>query len=232
MIGHGQVVQRSMQMDHEFWHERWSTGQIAFHQAQVNDTLTTHWPHLALADGDLVLVPLCGKSLDMLWLREQGFDIVGVELSEEAVTAFFDENKIAHNISERDGFKVFSADNLTIMCGDFFALPESILRAARGVYDRGALIALPPDLRQRYAAKLKSGLHASAKVLLVCVDYDQSEMPGPPFSVSQDEVTAHYEDRFTISQVFNQEVVDIDERFKQKGLKRMWRTVYSLVPKF
>ncbi|MGI9426744.1 MAG: hypothetical protein ACR2PA_26445, partial [Hyphomicrobiaceae bacterium] len=64
------------------------------------------------------------------------------------------------------------------------------------------------------------------------VEYDQSEMSGPPFSVSHDEIAAYYEDRFNISQVYNQEVTDFDERFRQKGLKRMWRTVYSLVPKF
>ncbi|MGI9426721.1 MAG: thiopurine S-methyltransferase, partial [Hyphomicrobiaceae bacterium] len=185
-----------MMMDHEFWHERWSTGQIAFHQTQVNELLTSIWPRLGLANGDLVLVPLCGKSLDMLWLRAQGLDVVGVELSEEAVTAFFDENKIPHDISDRDGFKVFSADCLTIMCGDFFALPVAVLQTARGVYDRGAVIALPPEMRQRYTAKLKSDLHASARVLIVCVEYDQSEMSGPPFSVSHDEIAAYYEDRF------------------------------------
>lgn len=219
-------------MDHDFWHERWSNGQIFFHQSQVNDTLKEHWPRLGLARGDLVLVPLCGKSLDMLWLRDEGFDVIGVELSEQAVAAFFAENDLSHSVSENETFKVYSADRLTIMCGDFFELPDTIMRAARGYFDRGGLIALPPDLRIRYADKLNSGLHASAGGLLICVDYDQGEMDGPPFALSEAEVTTRFGDRFAISKVVDHEVIDFDERFRQRGLTRMQRTSYLLQPKF
>ena len=81
-------------MEHNFWHERWQSNQLGFHQDATNQRLMTYWPQLALAAGSTVLVPLCGKSLDMAWLAAQGHKVLGIELSQIAVDAFFSENKL------------------------------------------------------------------------------------------------------------------------------------------
>ena len=81
-------------MEPQFWHERWRSGQIGFHQSAADRNLTRHWPSLHLAGGSRVFVPLCGKSLDMLWLRDQGHRVIGVELSATALEAFCMENGI------------------------------------------------------------------------------------------------------------------------------------------
>jgi thiopurine S-methyltransferase len=64
-------------MEAEFWHERWETGQIAFHKHEYNNHMQAFINHLKLQPGDHILVPLCGKSLDMLWLLNQGYHVTG-----------------------------------------------------------------------------------------------------------------------------------------------------------
>ena len=78
-------------MDTDFWLERWQNNQTGFHQDEINSYLTRYWSGLGLTQGSRVLVPLCGKSLDMLWLAEQGHSVVGIELSRLAIEAFFHE---------------------------------------------------------------------------------------------------------------------------------------------
>ena len=58
-------------MDEAFWQRRWARNEIGFHLNEVNPYLRRHWPSLKLAQGARVLVPLCGKSLDMAWLADQ-----------------------------------------------------------------------------------------------------------------------------------------------------------------
>ena len=112
-------------MDQEFWDERWTSGRIAFHQPTPNQFLMSHWRNLGLSGGDSVFVPLCGKSLDMVWLAQAGHRVVGVEFNQLAVDAFFEENNLSRTVSERDGFTVCSGENIEIWCGDFFALPAA-----------------------------------------------------------------------------------------------------------
>src|SRR5580658_463442 len=127
-------------MEPEFWHERWRTGQIGFHQSAVDRNLRRHWPMLNLGRGRRVFVPLCGKSLDMLWLRDQGHCVVGVELSATAVEAFLMENGIPARRRVQSGFDIFEAPNIQLFRGDFFALTQALLGDAGAVYDRAGLI--------------------------------------------------------------------------------------------
>jgi len=128
-------------MEKDFWLERWEREEIGFHQNEINPYLRQHWQELHLANGSEVFVPLCGKSRDMQWLREQGFSVLGVELSAVAVQAFFKENNYAphHVASER--FECYDADGIRILCGDFFDLDAGDLAQAGAVYDRASLVA-------------------------------------------------------------------------------------------
>ena len=185
-------------MDHQFWLERWQQGQIGFHQAEINQYLSEHWGQLGLPDGAAVFVPLCGKSLDMLWLREQGHEVLGVELSEKAVSAFFDENAIPAEVSREGSFKVYTGGGVRLRSGDFFALEASDLGGIHAVYDRAALIALPPGLRADYARHMAKLLPSGAHILLITMEYPDGTLEGPPFSVSEEEVHSLFDGAFTI----------------------------------
>lgn len=177
-------------MHPEFWHERWRSGHIAFHQSHYNETLTRAWPSLALPDGSRVLVPLCGKSRDLLWLRDAGHDVLGVELSPLACAAFFEENGLTPITGPFSRFHAWRSERITLLQGDVFDLPPDL--AVDAVYDRAATIALPRDLRVRYAQKLGALTRPGTPMLLVTLDYPQDERDGPPFAVSPADVERLY----------------------------------------
>ena len=75
-------------MNTEFWQNVWQNSQTGFTQKKTNPMLIEHFKVLNVPKGGRVFVPLCGKSLDILWFLSEGFDVVGVELSEIAATNF------------------------------------------------------------------------------------------------------------------------------------------------
>jgi thiopurine S-methyltransferase len=215
-------------MDSQFWRERWARNQIGFHLPEVNPYLQRHWPRLALAQGAKVLVPLCGKSLDLVWLASQGHRVLGVELSEQAVEAFFSEQGLTPRISQRGVFKVYQTDVIEVWCGDFFALDADALRDCTALYDRAALIALPPLMRARYTEHLNVLLGAGCKGLLITLDYDQTQKAGPPFSVTEDEVKLLLGAHWALEVLEEQDVLGESWKFVQDGVTRLEERVYQL----
>jgi thiopurine S-methyltransferase len=179
-------------MTPEFWKQRWAGNQIGFHQSAPTPLLVEHWPSLDVAPGAQVFVPLAGKSLDMAWLAAQGHRVLGVEISELAVGQFFAESGLQPAIHESRYGRHYAAGGIELICGDAFALDAEVLQACAGVFDRAALIALPPPLRERYAAELYARLPAGCRGLLVTLEYPQRERLGPPFAVPEAEVQALY----------------------------------------
>lgn len=186
-------------MEHQFWHERWEQNQIGFHQQEINTYLNSHWAELGLPDGAPVFVPLCGKSLDMLWLRGQGHAVLGIDISDLALSAFFQENQLSPRIRRDARFSHYELDNLHLLGGDFFALTPDDLGNITAVYDRAALIALPPEMRRDYVDQMARLLPAGARILLITLEYPDGMLKGPPFSVGQDEVEALYQRGFEVS---------------------------------
>jgi len=179
-------------MHHDFWHQRWQNQQIGFHLNEVNPFLLAHFQALKLQPGQRILVPLCGKTLDIHWLLTQGLQVVGVELSALAVDALFAELNLVPEITQAGALKHYRTAQLAVSQGDFFALDQSLLGPVDAVYDRAALIALPNEMRRQYCQHLINLTH-TAPQLLISFAYDQSLVPGPPFSVSQEEVGTHYQ---------------------------------------
>jgi thiopurine S-methyltransferase len=182
-------------MDAQFWVDAWNTGRTAFHQADFNDKLTRYFPSLIPQKGQKVLVPLCGKSKDMLWLNGLGLKVHGVELHEDAVKAFFNENNLSPVVKTQTAhFTHYNHEQIVLSCGDFFQLNAQ--NRYDLIYDRAALVALPAPMRKTYAEVLKKALKPGGKALLVVYEYDQTKMEGPPFSVGAEEVHELYGDRF------------------------------------
>jgi thiopurine S-methyltransferase len=195
--------------DSSYWLNRWQVQEIGFDQQEVNV-----WLQRAVADrslqGETILVPLCGKSIDMWWLYEQGASVLGVELSAMACETFFTERGLSfEKITVGDFVAYRHGERLTLLCGDFFALTANWLRNVDWVYDRAALIALPEALRQRYAKHLTQQLPPSAAMLIVTFCYTQAKKSEPPYAVSDAEVSQLYQHAFDLQRLYHQENVKV-----------------------
>ncbi len=219
-------------MKHDFWHQRWQNNEIGFHQQEVNPYLAHYYGHLgpdlAARSNLKVFVPLCGKSQDMLWLSQNGYAVVGVEVSQIAVEDFFRENALPLEKSEQGAHIKYASGNIEIWQGDYFTLQREQLGAISDVYDRASLIALPPEMRSDYASKMAELLAPGERILLVTLSYDQQQMSGPPFSVAADEVQTLYQANFQIDKLAARNILEQELRFKQKGLTALHETAYKL----
>ena len=185
-------------MDAAFWHQRWQAGQIGFHQDAPTPLLLRHWPTLQVPAGGKVFVPLAGKSQDMAWFAAQGHPVLGVELSQRAVDAFFAEHGLVPEVEATRHGLHHRAGGIELIRGDAFDLDAGLLSHCAGVFDRAALIALPPALRARYVGELYARLPPGCRGLLVTLEYPQADRDGPPFSVQEDEVQALYAGDWTV----------------------------------
>lgn len=176
-------------MNHEDWMDRWVQGNIGWHQADGSATLRQFWN--ALHDGARVLVPLCGKSVDLLWLAKQGLDVTGVELSSVAIESFFSEHDLTYTCKPDGKLLCYRAIEFPIAlhCGDYFEFEAPKFDA---LFDRASLIALNRSLRPKYVRHTQALLKADAAHLLITLEYDQSLVDGPPFCVMSDEVMSYW----------------------------------------
>ena len=202
-------------MDADFWLSRWEKREIGFHQVEINRYLEQYWPSLELARDSTVLVPLCGKSRDMRWLAQLGHHVLGVEISEAAVQEFFEEWEVQPKVDQKGSFQRYSVENIELLVGDFFALTAEELQEVAGVYDRAALVALPPEMRRDYVNLLTEILPVNAQTLLITFEYRLGAMEGPPFSIDINAVKSLFEGECAIhtlaSQSFDLRGVDATE---------------------
>jgi thiopurine S-methyltransferase len=215
----------------EFWHDRWRTGQIGFHQSAVDRSLAQYWPDLGLAGGSSVFVPLCGKSLDLLWLCEQGHAVTGVELSAVALESFFMEHGIPAQRRVLDQFDVYEAARLRLFRGDFFALTRQLLGPIPAVYDRAALISWVPEQRAAYVKHMTDLTNPGTRTLLVTMEYPQEQMKGPPFSVGADEVDRLYARHHEIRVLGTRDILANEPRLRSRGLTQLHEACYRLTRK-
>jgi thiopurine S-methyltransferase len=220
--------QEGKKMKKEFWLERWERSEIGFHQDEINPYLVQYWPELPCLRGSEVFVPLCGKSMDMVWLRQQGNFVLGVELSAIAVRNFFHEQGMSPERVSGGKFDNYIADGICLSCGDFFDLRKEDMAQVNAVYDRASLVALPPNMRESYARHLVDILPRGTQILLVTFDYPQSEMQGPPFAVSVKEVEELYGKYADIRLLAQEDALVQNPRFKQRGVTRMEESIFLL----
>ena len=200
------------------WLERWQIGRTGWHEPEGNRNLQEHWEH----SGRRVLVPLCGKTPDLLWLEAQGNAVVGVEVAEIAVRGFFDDNGLECEPVDGDlpGWRAVGRD-ITLYCGDFFDFRDGPFDAH---YDRGALVALTRDLRERYARHVASMLSDDARQLVITLEYDQSVCDGPPFAMTDEEVLGHWPRLRRHASV--DDTANAPPKFLEAGLQQMLEVVW------
>ncbi len=192
-------------MDPNFWHKRWEKNEIGFHQSAVNVLLSDHFSGLSLPQTSRVFVPLCGKTRDIAWLLSQGHRVVGVELSKLAVEELFVDLGVAPKISVQGELLRYSAPGLEIFVGDIFELSGDLLGRVDAIYDRAALVAFPTEMRGRYGAHV-AAITQLAPQFLICFEYDQAVMNGPPFSIDRQKVHDVYGAHYQIEPITNRDV--------------------------
>jgi thiopurine S-methyltransferase len=212
----------------EFWHDRWRKGQIGFHQATVDTRLQQYWPDLGLATGSRVFVPLCGKSLDLLWLRERGHFVSGIDLSAVALESLCMENGIPARRRTLGDLEVYETAELQLYCGDFFALTAKLLGSVAAVYDRAALIAWTREQRAAYVTHMTELTNPGTQTLLITMEYAQAQMTGPPFSVSADDVERLYGQNHSIRELGRHDILANEARLRSRGLTQLHEACYRL----
>ncbi len=222
------TTDRPKHLSPEYWHQRWLDGQIGWHHDSVNDHLLSYWNSLEVTPGSEVFVPLCGKSLDMAWLAEQGYSVLGVEVSPKAVQEFFAEQQLTPAITSQGEFVSYRAEGFHLLCGDINKLTSEYLEGISAVYDRASLVALDRPQRQRYAKLLADILPADISILLVSMDYPQEEMSGPPHSVPEAEVLELFGNGFSITKLHTEDLLQDSDRYSDKGLSRMFELIFRL----
>jgi len=218
-------------MEPSFWHEKWQLQQIGFHQYQVNPFLVKYWPVLGLADTSEVFVPLCGKSLDMFYLAEQGHAVLGCELNSLAVEQFFTDNDLTYQVDQSGDHAVFTTDQVTLYQGDIFTLAAESTSSISGFYDRAALIAWPEAMRQQYVNALARLIPANVSGLLITLDYPQETLNGPPFAVSPAWIETYLTPYFAVELLECVDVLADNSRFVKKQVPWLNEAVYKLTRK-
>ena len=210
------------------WLARWQNNKIGWHVDVVNRSLVDYFELLELTPRASVFVPLCGKSVDMIYLSEMGYSVIGVELSSVAVEQFFVDNSLQYSVSEIDGFALYQSERIKIYCGDYFNLNAEHLSSVSAVYDRASLIALDWDLREKYAQHLTAIIPLDARILLLTLIYPQHQMSGPPFSVSNSEVESLFSSACKYRQLHCFNDIDNEPKFLRAGVDYVENAAYLL----
>lgn len=208
------------------WLQHWEQNDIAFHQDKINPWLEKYGSQLAMPHAANILVPLCGKSQDMLWLAKQGLHVIGVELSQIACEAFFIENNLDVKTESLHNFTRYYSEQIEIFCGDFFALSKEYLPIITAVYDRAALIALPKELRSSYVQHLTQLMATGGKMLLIVFATDD-KVQGPPYPVPHSELTQLFAGQFQITELERMKI-NPSPHLREKGYRELYELVYSL----
>ncbi len=215
-------------MEADFWLKKWELGETGFHQESINEMLQEWWPSVKAPAGSAVLVPLCGKSLDMRWLAEQGHKVVGVEVSPVACETFFDGLKLKPDIEKAGAFRSYSAGPYRILQGDFFAATAADVAPVAAFYDRAALVAMPPEMQPDYTRQLLSLLPPGAVGLINCLEYPPEVMDGPPFSIGQASLHKLLGPQCGIRRLSIQEVNTAGTSLEGRGLVGLAETAYGV----
>jgi thiopurine S-methyltransferase len=217
-------------MDPQFWLEKWQGQEIGFHLDRAHPLLLRHWPSISMgvAEDCPVLVPLCGKSLDLVHLRRLGHPVIGVELSPLAVEQFFAEQGLRPEVEARGGMTAWEAEGIRLFQGDFFALERELLPEIGAVYDRAALIALPPKRQPDYAGRLLALVPPTAPLLLIALEYPAGDMQGPPFSTPAEQVERLFGQHRRIRRLEARDALDENPGLKTRGLSALTEVAWEL----
>lgn len=207
-------------MELSYWISRWRKEKTGFHMPGGYPGLKTYWNRLSLRTNPHVLVPLCGKSVDLVLIERFGARVLGVDISEKAILGFFNEQKRPFETDTYGDFIIRKSGNIEIWQGDFLKFPSNKCPQFDLIYDKAALTALPPHMQNRFVQTILKLAGGSASVLLHHFIYAQEQMPGPPFSISKSEITRLFSNHYTIQMLEENSLPAANfPAFQRRGLK-------------
>ncbi|HET6527158.1 MAG TPA: hypothetical protein VFG39_00260 [Balneolaceae bacterium] len=219
-------------MEISYWQSRWRKNKTGWHMDEVYPLLPDLWPSLSLKAGARILVPFCGKSVDMQWFIDKYFHVTGVDVSEKALHAFMERSSNPFTSQHQYGFSVFRSENIELWQGDFQKLPVAGMPSFDAIYDKAALIALPEEMRLKYAQKVLQCSGPETQMMLQTFEYEQDEMTGPPFSVDEQEIRRLYGKQFDLALLRQKQKPELRGKFQRRGLSSyLIEKVYHLKPK-
>jgi len=213
--------------DNPLWLQLWQDNDTDFHQTSVNPLLIKFWPEFDLNPNSRVFIPLCGKSLDILWLAQQGHQVIGVELSAIAVKSFFSENKLTPTKKRQGKFTVWRHKNITIFCGDFFSLKPTDLGHIDSVFDRAALTALPQVLRQPYVEHLGKITPKQSDIFLLTTEDIEHIAGGDNTPKVDNEIAQLYSLNFTVCLKHTEHIVDDENDNTTQAHFRLYQLLHK-----
>ena len=213
------------------WHNFWTQDKPGFHEGEVNAYLKKYLPLFNLQPGNTIFMPLCGKAVDILWLAQQGYPVIGVELSSVAIESFFEESSLTPQVQQIDKFTVYSAQNITLYQGDYMDVQASELSSCKLVYDRASIVAIESFNRSSYVEHMFQLIPPAIPALLITLEYNQSQMQGPPFSVPVSEIQQLYQSRYEIELLESNEQIHERPKWREKGLESLLETAMRLTPR-
>ncbi len=210
------------------WHSHWTRKSPGFHEGQVNSYLQQFLPLYNLQPGDTIFMPLCGKSVDILWLSQQGYQVIGVELSKIAIESFFAESEIDFVKVQHDKLVAYEAPGITLYLGDYMNMQADTLTDCKLVYDRASIVAIESFNRKSYKRKMLELISPATPMLLVTLDYDQSVMHGPPFSVPVNEIAELYQPEYRLELLQSSEQIEERPKWREIGLESLVESALRL----
>jgi len=214
-------------MTKQYWLNKWQQNDIKFNQDETNVYLQRYYSKLNLNKSDRIFVPLCGKSIDMLWLLQKSHLVVGVEFSPIACQSFFKDNSLPYQVKTLGPFTTYYNAAITLYCGNFFELTPGLIGNIKAVYDRAGFISLPPSNRAEYVEHLVTLIPAGARIIMTTIEYDQQQLDGPPYSTSFDNIKQLYGPHFHIEQL-EHKPYEVPEHLRAKGLQTADYAVYLM----
>jgi len=238
------------------WHSRWNANNTRWHLPGANPHLhrflteflpTAGAPH-AVGMGPRVLLPLCGKAVDMAHLARLGFRVVGIEGVRQAVDEFAQEHSpMGHSVSiglpptldpglfRAHAVLIGAGDGETtrteppppvlMIEGDFLKVGQKEAEALvpfEAAFDRGSLVAVAPNSRPEYALALSNLIAPGGRVLLVTVEHDafSNGSLGPPFEVTESDVHTLFASDFDVRLLLREDQFEKDPTWRKRGATR------------
>ena len=218
-------------MELSYWQSRWQKGNIGWHMDTVYPLLPQICNHLGINSDARVLVPLCGKSLDLLWLADHCDTVTGVDISQKALQHLMQQHHESFVKDTSHGFSIYRSDSLVLWEGDFTKLPPEQIPTQHLIYDKASIIALPAEKREHHAEKVIELSDPNTQIVIQTFEYNQSEMTGPPFSVDTQELKRLFGHRFKLKCLHEQSKLKELQKFMRRGLSSyLTEKVFHLKP--
>lgn len=247
----------------ERWQKGWDSGRYSvpgqgFHKAEVNPFLVKHMPLLQLSPSedickqDRVLVPLCGKTVDMVYFADQKISALGLEAIPRAIQEFAEIVKLPKEAAvfplhknAQHNWKLNGNGYVGIVEGDALDFKVDEKGPVDAIWDRAALIALRPEDRDAYVFMLHNALKPGGRVLLSVVEHDMVVMPeghlssstpptgtlepyGPPYSITKEYVSSLYS-KFNfnlLQELERRDLIAEEPKWQEKGATKFEQICY------